>query len=65
MGRDASSVSSLVLASVTGALTWDQVSSSQGREVLLSAALSSIGDFASVCDQRGRFVFANQPLLDL
>jgi two-component system cell cycle sensor histidine kinase/response regulator CckA len=65
MGRDAPSVSSLVLASVTGALTWDQVSSSQGREVLLSAALSSIGDFASVCDQRGRFVFANQPLLDL
>jgi two-component system, sensor histidine kinase and response regulator len=35
------------------------------RERLLTTTLSSISDFAYVFDKAGRFVFANQPLLDL
>jgi two-component system, sensor histidine kinase and response regulator len=35
------------------------------RERLLTATLSSISDFAYVFNKEGRFVFANQPLLDL
>lgn len=35
------------------------------RERLLTTTLSAISDFAYVFDREGRFLFANQPLLDL
>jgi len=35
------------------------------RERMLTTALSSISDFAYIYDREGRFVFANQPLLNL
>jgi len=35
------------------------------RERILSTTLSSISDFAYIYDRQGRFIFANQPLLDL
>jgi PAS domain S-box-containing protein len=35
------------------------------RERMLSTTLSSISDFAAIYDRDGRFLFANQPLLDL
>ena len=35
------------------------------RERMLSALLSSISDFAYIYDREGRFLFVNQPLLDL
>ncbi|MEO8260095.1 MAG: response regulator [Acidobacteriota bacterium] len=35
------------------------------RERLLTTTLSSSGDFASIYDRDGRFLFVNQPLLDL
>ena len=35
------------------------------RERLLTTTLSSISDFAYIYDRQGRFLFANQPLLDL
>jgi two-component system sensor histidine kinase/response regulator len=38
---------------------------SQRRERILMTTLSSICDFAYIYDRAGRFLFANQPLLDL
>ena len=35
------------------------------RERMLSTLLSSISDFAYIYDRKGRFLFVNQPLLDL
>jgi PAS domain S-box-containing protein len=35
------------------------------RERLLTTTLSSLSDFAYIFDHEGRFLFANQPLLDL
>ena len=35
------------------------------RERILTTTLSSISDFAYIFDRDGRFLFANQPLLDL
>jgi two-component system, sensor histidine kinase and response regulator len=35
------------------------------RERMLNTALSSISDFAYIFDREGRFLFANQPLLNL
>jgi PAS domain S-box-containing protein len=35
------------------------------RERILTAMLSSMRDFAYIFDKQGRFLFANQPLLDL
>jgi len=35
------------------------------RERMLTTMLSSISDFAYICDREGRFLFANQPLLNL
>jgi PAS domain-containing protein len=35
------------------------------RERMLTTTLSSISDFAYIYDREGRFLFANQPLLNL
>jgi two-component system, sensor histidine kinase and response regulator len=45
---------------------WEELSHrTERRERMLTTTLSSITDFAYIYDRQGRFLFANQPLLNL